>query len=778
MPLRYVRSKVTAGNVLRIAITTTAAAESLANLASFPPAAVAAAILLKIFQIIQDVQNNRSDCYRLANRCLSLLVDMKDQMEDRWDDAPTSLLKAIGKFEQTLESIYTFLQNEADKKWKTRLLRKGAIEGALTDLNLALDDAARSFQIATLINIHYAVGDRSNKRATSSTVVQEEATTKVDTTKSEVITGDLTVFGEDYEVPPLASDESPDAQSVVRRGSKITDTKSEDRTSFPIRRIDSADPIEEASSSHIEPIFSDVEVLDHRGFRRYQQSEVFMQGRSRIKRGWWAGATEVRVNGQLQFMKRYEGNRGVTVKKWMRDVKILQNLYHPNLPQMVGYSYEECPTPFILLANDTTATSSRSGRNKKLRNGSLRPAYSSFCSIGIQWYTFLDLEEQLNVDPHYIRMQLCISNNADFRIYGEETLVMGLPPPAVDNWQSWRNYGLAHSVRGIYLKLLPTRGFVDELYDPRDSTVSIENQQKHSHLTILLKSLLPSNEEPANAVSRLQALMPDEDEDEESMGRELTLKQFRLAALNTSMHQTTWRQKVVPTYYKYTVGDVGYVPEGGDFASFVVLCNVIRDEAATVDVSERAVGEQWQWSFGSGRQELPSFMRPDGKYSWTVMLPAGSRQQVTILHEKFAPTPGQAWKFLLENGRRLGQQHSVQPQDLMLVTRVGVQLDFGLHCMGHPGGFHHAHHQGVFGHSPFGNSHSAGGFSRPGQSHFSPFSSQPPMPTILYLTTAFEEAYQPEWVNPVTTGPRVNFHVSQQSCGYLNYVRLHAEDFA
>lgn len=62
------------------------------------------------------------------------------------------------------------------------------------------------------------------------------------------------------------------------------------------------------------------------------------------------------------------------LQRWIRDVKILQNILcvrclywfvgidlcpcsHPNLPQMVGFSAEECPTPFILLANGIAALS-------------------------------------------------------------------------------------------------------------------------------------------------------------------------------------------------------------------------------------------------------------------------------------------------------------------------------------------------------------------------------------------------------------------------------------
>ena len=124
-------------------------------------------------------------------------------------------------------------------------------------------------------------------------------------------------------------------------------------------------------------------------FNRYHQSEFRLKPRSRvIKDGWWAGATEGKINGQESLMLRYEGERKNAMKVGARysnqmnsdayegqcrdgsemssycrtsSEKVhplciplaahLQHYSHPNLPQMVGYSNDETPTPFILLAN-------------------------------------------------------------------------------------------------------------------------------------------------------------------------------------------------------------------------------------------------------------------------------------------------------------------------------------------------------------------------------------------------------------------------------------------
>lgn len=94
-------------------------------------------------------------------------------MDGRWQDAPDALLRSIAKFEKyagfrfipravrlftsdvilvrTLETIHEHLKKEAEHKWHNRLMRKNAIETALVEHNLMIDDAARSFQVGLLL---------------------------------------------------------------------------------------------------------------------------------------------------------------------------------------------------------------------------------------------------------------------------------------------------------------------------------------------------------------------------------------------------------------------------------------------------------------------------------------------------------------------------------------------------------------------------------------------------------------------------------------------------
>ncbi len=48
---------------------------------------------------------------------------------------------------RTLVCIQEFMRDMAETKWVNRLLSKSSIENGLAELNCALEDAARSFQV-------------------------------------------------------------------------------------------------------------------------------------------------------------------------------------------------------------------------------------------------------------------------------------------------------------------------------------------------------------------------------------------------------------------------------------------------------------------------------------------------------------------------------------------------------------------------------------------------------------------------------------------------------
>jgi len=90
---------------------------------------------------------------------------------------------------------------------------------------------------------------------------------------------------------------------------------------------------------------------DEFGFRQYHQSDVIIGNANRKAVGWFSGTSGADVCGRKATIKRYDQGENRTLKEWVRDIKILRNLHHGNLPQIIGYSDRKTPTPFILLAS-------------------------------------------------------------------------------------------------------------------------------------------------------------------------------------------------------------------------------------------------------------------------------------------------------------------------------------------------------------------------------------------------------------------------------------------
>ncbi|KAH7905876.1 hypothetical protein BJ138DRAFT_1163884 [Hygrophoropsis aurantiaca] len=145
---------------LQTAIAATAFTKDLVSNLQFPPATIAVSVLLDILETIQSIRTNRAGCDRLARRAAKIMCDIDENMRGRWENAPETLISNLYMLESILMSISDFIGKLADLKWIDGLLRKNSIEDALGKFGTMLDEAAQSFQMATLIDIHYAIRPR------------------------------------------------------------------------------------------------------------------------------------------------------------------------------------------------------------------------------------------------------------------------------------------------------------------------------------------------------------------------------------------------------------------------------------------------------------------------------------------------------------------------------------------------------------------------------------------------------------------------------------------
>ncbi|KAF9219368.1 hypothetical protein BS17DRAFT_789562 [Gyrodon lividus] len=783
MPLRFVRSKASGLTVdpLQTAVTTTALAKDLISTLQFPPATAALSVLLLIFETIQSIQMNRAVCDRLARRAAQILVDIDNQMRGRWDSAPELLIRNLQKFEGTLRLVYEFMRKLADSKWSDRFLRKNSIEGALCEYTRIMEEAAQSFQLATLIDLHHAVNTLASKAATSSTNVQalnDACVAAPPPYKKKKPHDECT-----REPDGAQACVTPDAAIIVSGPTGLPmNLPALSQAEEPLTEIATCGVQDSLNDHYLPEELSSLTLGDDHGFRRYHQSEIMLRGRSRLKDGWWGGAMEVQVQSQLALIKKYDAPKNQAYRQWLRDVKMLQNLYHPNLPQLLGFSDEKAQTPFILLSNAKTQTP------EALVRETLRTASLATCmELMLRFYrdladTAMYVQRQLNLTETQVQDFFEASR---YRVDSQKTLVVGLPPPREGQWCTARNYGLAHTLFDACLHMLPNKGRVTSSCDKGDEEVTEDMQKKINNLVTLARALLPRGSESPELPPKLQELIEDNNFDASS----LTLRQLRDLTFHAGGHNHSWYERHVPAD-KFYVGDIGYIPPGKGWDSFVRLRNVLKD--AALKTSAKSFGEYWCWeNVPISRQPLQAFEMPMNISGWPVAVPSHKQIDVVVVHEVFVSVVKDAWRYLLQDGKKLAQEAGIQPENLILVTHAGTHQDFYTKDIRpQPFGMNHTrqlvdprftsipiHHQQM---------HS---FHQPpdfGSRNHSPYFNQPAMPSIVYLFTSLSPSHEPHWSSspmcalPGAERPPLDCHFAYKigyKTGFLNYVQLHAEDF-
>ncbi|RDB19620.1 hypothetical protein Hypma_013247 [Hypsizygus marmoreus] len=765
MPLRFVKvPRVNTQDVLHIAVSATSLTRELSSMSFFPPATAAVSIVLLILQTLQGVQNNKEACFRLARRCARILLDINDQMVGRWDTAPPTLIKNLERFQDTLTSIHEFMKIQTDITWARRFMKKTSIENAISEYSTQLDDATQSFQIATLIDIHYAVSATSKALRPSLNAKPSlapppyVATTEMDATIESTLSTLM-----------LQSPIEMDHTDIPR----IPETRME----ITSREED----VEDHIISH--------DVLEDRGFRRYHQSEVRLKGRSNLKGGWWTGASAAEVEGQPSLIKRYEGPGNQAMKLWMRDVKLLQDIYHPSLPQMIGFSAEGAPTPFILISNVQT----RSPQSMLL--SVLQTEGLAGCvDLILRFYedvqdATLYIQRQWSLDDHGAQDFI---GDASYRVDGSGTVIMGLPPPR-DGWLTMRSYGLTESLKMAVMGMLPKCGTIQ--YRRVDEIDEGDITRQVSHVVTLARSLLPADNAPIVLPSHVKALLSisvndEEDYDEFTKPFKPSLRQLRLTGIEAGTHNHVWHENGGIPAHKFIVGDFGYIPEGKDFTDFVILGNVFEDNFAKFEVESNVYGEQWCWKdIPLRRQPIDPFSLPGDANCWPIAVPPNAQIDCLVIQSSFISHIGGAWRFLLLDGKDLAMKYGIKPEEIMMITRAGTNQDFYIRDFSTPGHAHLQHHQQL-GHQRFGHTRPA--FNSPHTAHHHQWQSrgfaphQNTLPSIMYLLTSSDPNYSPYWShNPVsvpagTRRPELRRGWTYKigwCTGFVNWIQLHPEDF-
>ncbi|KAG7448050.1 uncharacterized protein BT62DRAFT_1074567 [Guyanagaster necrorhizus] len=697
MALRRIRVIARTSTALNLAILSSSLTKDMSTMAIFPPACAAFAILEQILQIVKDVQSNKEACHRLVHKCARILFNINEQMEGRWESASPLLLKNISRFQETLTMIHAFMVKETQAKWSSRLLRKNSIEGALNDYSELLDEASQAFQIAALINIQHTVEVSAAQKQNSKLAIEAQGSRALETV---------------LHMPQPRSSTPPPYHNTNRA---VT---------------------EESVQDDFQYAFDDI---DNHGFQRYHKSEVRLKGSlgASTSNGWWSDVNDALVYGEPSLVRRYDqGTKTGAVKAWIHDVRILQNLYHPNLPQMIGVSSNEAGTPFIVLSH----VQWRSPEN--LLIDSLNKFGLAGCiNTVLHFYADISnaaayLQRQLELTDSQVQD---VIESVAFVADGGKNLIMGLPLPKEGTWVTARNYSLADTIGSAAMKFLPPRGSV---ILNRNGVIDNDEIMRLHHVAALVAGFMPKAREPHGLPERTRALLTDVGEPLNGLmkGKTPSLHQLRLSSLEAGTHDHAWCTNLGVLPCRFSVGDFGYIPQqtgltksGKSFKDFVLLGNTLRGDFAKFVVERTCHGTQFCWKdFPMTRQPVSAFSLTGDIQCWPIVVPPGAQIDCDITHEQSIVNTADAWRFLIQESRSLAEELGIRPHDLILITQTGL-----------------SRHAYV---NDFATS------VKLGPSHWRPqplgvrqlprpfFPHQPPaMATPMYLHTSFDDNYEPYW---------------------------------
>ncbi|KAG6853163.1 hypothetical protein C0991_006451 [Blastosporella zonata] len=343
------------------------------------------------------------------------------------------------------------------------------------------------------------------------------------------------------------------------------------------------------------------------------------------------------------------------------------------------------------------------------------------------------------------------------------------------------------------MSMLPKGGALQ--YRQEHDADNGETTRRISHLVTLTKGLLPADDAPINLTPRVTAFMSGNDDDEKDddfyrspQRQKLDLRQLRLSNLDADTHDHTWSENGGISSHKFSVGDFGYIPEGGkDFDDFVVLGNVLKDGLASFTIQSHAHGTQWSWKdIPIHREPMQPFPLPGDAVCWTLVVLPFAQVDCQVAHASYIERVSDAWRFLLLNGKDLAAKHNVQPDELMLFTRAGTNQDFYIKDFDtqpplarRPAQAFNVHpvHQPFIQRQGFNNSMT--------YNHMSALPTNPP--AIMYLITSLTPGFEPYWshtpvvVPPGAARPALNRGWTYKigwSTGFINWIQLHPEDFS
>ncbi|VDB88484.1 unnamed protein product [Peniophora sp. CBMAI 1063] len=730
------KRRTTTGHTgLDMAIQITSMSATLSQLIPIPALSIATSTVLAIIDVVAEVKTNKTECARLAWRASQMLLQLARQMEGKWDTAPSALVGNIQDFEQTLTVIREFMATASDASWLKRLVGKSTIEDNMRDMNIRLDAAAQSFQIASLIEIHHALGGAVES---SSSFAASVATPPSMPLPEPAISSSLVI--------------------VEKEGDKSKSL--EDAICVNVRSRADVEVVE-----FLEGINGS---KDKHGFSIYHQQDVRIGRAHRRGVGWFSETADAQVNGQEITVKRYGASKQ-DVHRWVQDIKLLRQLFHANIPQLVGYSDGQTSVPFILLSTGATKDVGLYAQNL-LKNESLARCATAFLDIYRDILSAaLHVQQQLSITDEALQDFV---EGATYTVDNDNKVLMGLAPPK-DGWHTFRSYNLCESLVDRALKYLKNLSAMEQSSTAgslaRTATIGRTRQ-----LMALLEALLPSRADAPQLSQDLEDLLDDGDAE---------LGDLRRLALASGRHEHSWCERCPAG--AAALGDYGVLADDGkSFESFHVFGNIFEDGSGHVLQRVKEVdGEVVRWESGRPhREQARPYLLPDELEGWPIaLMPQGKATVFTSRRENLT-CGSEAWRYFLKHAPAIAQRHGVAVHSILLITRTRSVNDFQVTDWSAPPlprpGMSNAivHHHSP--QAPYFGARTTHGFGHQ-------FGTPIPTPNIVYLFTSGKQDAVPYLTDDPMGRPRPQPTRSTSWCfscssgwlvHYVNYIQLDPED--
>ncbi|KAJ7731571.1 hypothetical protein DFH07DRAFT_755579 [Mycena maculata] len=143
-----------------------------------PGLGAAAALLLDIWDSVQDVDMNRLACLRLAERCANLLLSVRQEVREMGNKVEQEMAQPLAKLIESFTQVHDFLVKQAHRPFLKRYLKRDEIVREISSCDTSLSDALGMFSLSIQMRILRQVKATEDQREADRKLLEAIARTQ------------------------------------------------------------------------------------------------------------------------------------------------------------------------------------------------------------------------------------------------------------------------------------------------------------------------------------------------------------------------------------------------------------------------------------------------------------------------------------------------------------------------------------------------------------------------------------------------------------------------